>query len=88
MHDQTPLAFLDSEASEAWLQSYARTSVLSVFRRIESGTLTVITEYSKRKDIFGCGLLRDKTNGQEVTITVRSPAVWTRLLQAFALVSC
>lgn len=74
--------------SETWLQSYARTSVLDVFKRIQHGQLNVVVKYLQETTVnnFGEQGLDESRKGDSVSLVVKSPDVWGRLTQAFALV--
>ncbi|KAN0101526.1 cyclopropane-fatty-acyl-phospholipid synthase [Hyaloscypha variabilis] len=74
--------------SETWVQSYARTSVLEVFRRIQYGRLTVISKYRGEKeepDVFGENSAQGPDMGRDVVVEFHSPKTWVRMCLAFDL---
>ena len=72
--------------SETWLESYARSSVLGALRGIKRGRLTVQITYQENNVVETFGE-QSTSAGDNVSLIIKSPNVWGRFAQAFALVS-
>lgn len=72
--------------AETWIQSYARSSVLQVLKRLKHGQLTITITYQD-KDVVEAFGADSADESEKVSLEINSPNVWGRFAQAFALVS-